>query len=68
MVELVSAGQGIGLMPGLHAAEGERQGRLVRIFPEWVLPSMPIQLVYSTRQLPERVRLLIEFLADALPV
>jgi DNA-binding transcriptional LysR family regulator len=38
----------------------------VRIFPEWVLPSTPIHLVYSTRQLPERVRLVIEFLAQAL--
>ena len=68
MVELVAAGQGIGLMPALHAAEGEKQGRLVRIFPEWVLPSMPVQLVYSTRQLPQRVRLLIEFLTEALRV
>jgi DNA-binding transcriptional LysR family regulator len=68
MVELVAAGQGIGLMPALHVAEGEKQGRLVRIFAEWTLPSMPVQLVYSTRQLPERVRLLIEFLAAALGV
>jgi DNA-binding transcriptional LysR family regulator len=68
MVELVAAGQGIGLMPALHAIEGEKQGRLVRIFPEWVLPSLPVQLVYSTRELPERVRVLIEFLAEALSV
>lgn len=68
MVELVAAGQGIGLMPSLHAAEGERQGRLVRIFPEWIVPAMPVQLVYSTRQLPERVRLLIDFLTEALRV
>ena len=66
MVELVAAGQGLGLMPVLHAAEGQKQGRLVRIFPEWTVPSMPVQLVYSTRQLPERVRLLIDFLTEAL--
>ena len=66
MVELVAAGQGIGLMPELHVAEGEKAGRLVRIFPEWVLPSPPIHLVYSTRQLPERVRLLIDFLCESL--
>jgi DNA-binding transcriptional LysR family regulator len=65
MVELVAAGQGVGLMPELHVAEGERAGRLVRIFPEWVLPAPPVHLVYSTRQLPERVRLLIDFLCDA---
>jgi DNA-binding transcriptional LysR family regulator len=68
MVELVAKGQGIGLMPSLHAEEGQRQGHLVRIFPEWVLPAMPVQLVYPTRQQPERVRLLIEFLQDALQV
>jgi hypothetical protein len=29
---------------------------------------MPVQLVYSTRQIPARVRLLIEFLAGTLGV
>ena len=66
MVELVAAGQGVGLMPELHVAEGEKAGQLVRVFPEWVLPSPPIYLVYSTRQLPERVRLLIDFLCATL--
>ena len=66
MVELVAAGQGVGLMPELHVAEGEKAGRLARIFPDWSLPSPPIHLVYSTRQLPERVRLLIDFLCEAL--
>ena len=65
MIELVAAGQGIGLMPELHVAEAEKTDRLVRIFPEWVLPAPPIHLVYSTRQLPERVRLLIDFLCES---
>jgi DNA-binding transcriptional LysR family regulator len=65
MLELVARGQGIGLMPEQHVAEGEKTGRLVRIFPEWVLPWEPVHLVYSTRQLPERVRLLIDFLESA---
>ena len=68
MVGLVAQGQGIGLMPTLHAEEGQREGKLVRIFPDWVLPAMPVQLVYPTRQQPERVRLLIEYLTDALRV
>jgi DNA-binding transcriptional LysR family regulator len=62
MLELVAAGQGVGLMPEQHVAEGQRAGRLQRIFPEWSLPTEPVHLVYSTRQLPERVRLLIDFL------
>jgi DNA-binding transcriptional LysR family regulator len=68
MVELVAAGRGIGLMPSLHAEEGVRQGRLVRLFPEWSTPGMPVQLVYSSRHQPERVRLLIEYLTEALAV
>lgn len=66
MLEFVAAGQGIGLMPQLHVAAGEKAGRLVRIFPDWALPAPPVHLVYSTRQLPERVRLLIDFLCGAL--
>ena len=66
MVELVAAGEGIGLMPELHVSEGLAQGRLAPIFPEWELPSMPVQLVYATRRLPQRVRLLIDFLTEAL--
>jgi DNA-binding transcriptional LysR family regulator len=66
MAELVAEGQGIGLMPEIHITEGERTGRLVPIFAEWSLPAPPVHLVYSTRQLPERVRLLIDFLSNAL--
>lgn len=66
LVELVEVGQGVGLIPELHLAEGEKAGRLVRVFPDWVLPAPPIHLVYSTRQLPERVRLLIDFLCERL--
>lgn len=68
MVELVAAGRGIGLMPSLHAEEGIRYGRLERLFADWSTPAMPIQLVYSSRQQPKRVRLLIEFLTEALRV
>ena len=60
------SGQGIGLMPELHIAEAEKAGHVAPIFPDWSLPSPPIHLVYSTRQLPERVRLLIYFLCEGL--
>lgn len=65
MVELVAAGQGVGLMPDVHIVDGEAAGKIAPIFAEWHLPAPPIQVVYSTRQLPERVRLLIDFLCDA---
>ena len=66
LVELVEAGHGVGLIPDLHLAEAEAAGRLVPVFPDWVVPGPPIHLLYSTRQLPERVRLLIDFLCERL--
>jgi DNA-binding transcriptional LysR family regulator len=65
MAELVCAGQGVGLMPSIHVQEGVQAGRLVRLFPEWSSRSAHVYLVSSTRQQPERVRLLSEFLLSA---
>jgi len=62
MSELVAAGQGLGLLPEIHLVEGVRSGRLVSVFSEWRVPAPAIQIVYSTRELPERVRLLVQYL------
>lgn len=66
MVALVAETRSIGLMPKLHLHDGRRSKTVRRIFPEWSLRGGTINLVYSTRQLPERVRLLIDFLIDEL--
>jgi len=66
MIDLVAAGQGVGLMPRLHVAAGEKTGRLRRIFPDWSVPAQHVHLVYATRQLPERVRVLINHLTERL--
>jgi len=65
MAELVAAGQGLGLMPGIHVRDGVQAGRLVRVLPEWSSRSAHVYLVYPSRQQPERVRLLTEFLLAA---
>jgi DNA-binding transcriptional LysR family regulator len=65
MAELVAAGAGLGLMPALHVREGERSGRLTRVLPSWSARAGHVYLVYPTRQLPERVRLLHDFLLQA---
>jgi DNA-binding transcriptional LysR family regulator len=65
MAALVAAGQGVGLMPSLHVQDGVSAGRLVRVFPEWSSRAGHIHLVYPSRQQPERVRLLVEFLFEA---
>jgi DNA-binding transcriptional LysR family regulator len=44
---------------------GVEAGRLVRIFPDWSSRAAHVVLVYASRQLPERVRLLSEFLREA---
>jgi DNA-binding transcriptional LysR family regulator len=65
LAELVAAGQGVGLMPAIHVRDGVSAGRLVRIFPAWSSRAPHVFLVYPTRQQPERVRLLTEFLLAA---
>lgn len=65
LAELVAAGQGVGLMPAIHVRDGVGAGRLVHIFPEWSSRAPHVYLVYPTRQQPERVRLLTEFLLAA---
>jgi DNA-binding transcriptional LysR family regulator len=65
MAELVAAGQGLGLLPGIHVRDGVQAGRLRRVYPEWSSRSAHVYLVYPSRQQPERVRLLTEFLLSA---
>ena len=65
MAELVAAGQGVGLMPSLHLQEGVDAGRLMRVLPDWAWRASHIYLVSVTRQQPERVRLLADFLGRA---
>lgn len=65
LAELVSAGQGVGLLPAIHVDDGVQSGRLMRMFPEWSSRSAHVYLVYPTRQQPERARLLTVFLLEA---
>jgi DNA-binding transcriptional LysR family regulator len=65
MAELVAEGAGIGLMPAAHVREGERAGRLKRVLPHWFARAGHLYLVHPTRQLPERTRLLHDFLIAA---
>lgn len=65
MVEVVAAGDCVGLMPAIHVRDGLSSGRLTRIFPEWSSRSAHVYLVSAARRQPERVRLLAAFLLDA---
>ncbi|HEY6879115.1 MAG TPA: LysR substrate-binding domain-containing protein [Polyangiales bacterium] len=65
MAELVAAGAGLGLMPALHVREGERTGKLTRVLHDWSARAGHVYMVYPSRRLPERVRLLHDFLLAA---
>jgi DNA-binding transcriptional LysR family regulator len=57
---------GIVLQPSFLVGEDLAAGRLVEILPQYHGPQLNIYAVYPTRrQLPARVRILIDFLADS---
>lgn len=56
---------GIGLSSGYICAPEIKAGRLVRLFPEWTVPSVLVHAVFpSSRQLAPAVRAFIEFLIE----
>lgn len=59
-------GCGVTLVPSFVAADALRDGRLVRVLPDWTpLPDVAIYAVYAqTRALPAKTRLLIDFLVE----
>lgn len=58
------AGQGVIVQPGFIVGEALRDGRLVRLLPDYRLPELDVQVVYpSTRHLSPKVRRLVDFLS-----
>jgi len=66
--EAALAGQGIAALPDYLCKEQLRQGRLVRVLPDWNLPTGVMHLVYTQRQgLLPAVRVFVDYLLDTLP-
>ena len=62
-------GAGIAYLPLDLVDEDLQTGRLVRLLPEWDLPSLPIHTVHPSRHLvPRRVRVFIDAVAAAFAV
>ncbi len=60
------AGQGVIWQPTFLIGEDLREGRLVRLLPDWSLPDIDVLAVYpSRRHLSAKVRLMVDFLAEA---
>lgn len=61
--QLLLDGAGIGALPDHFAAEDVRRKRLVRVLPEWCLPSMPAWAVLPMRRfLPAKTRVFLAHL------
>lgn len=58
-------GLGISLIPEFICLEHLSSGRLVRLLPEYKMPTLPVSLVYPSRKLmPKRLKVLVDYLLD----
>lgn len=65
--QMLLDGAGIGALPERFAAADVRQGRLVRVLPEWSLPTVPAWAVMPMRRyLPAKTRLFLAHIEAAL--
>ncbi|WP_341676317.1 LysR family transcriptional regulator [Niveibacterium sp. SC-1] len=62
---LAEAGAGIALSIPEYCSRALAEGRLVRVLPEWRGQNFSVYAVTLTRRQPNRVRLLLDFMAEA---
>ena len=61
-------GAGLGTAPAWLVQDLIDAGALTRLLPDWEMASQPLHLVYpSRRYMPQRTRVLIQFLCERLP-
>ena len=64
--KLIVNGGGIGVLSGFICARDLREGRLVRLLPEWNMPALEVSIVFpSSRALSQTVRVFIDFLKNS---
>ncbi len=64
--EAAIAGMGVILQPDFLLEDALADGRLVRVLPEWDVPTIGIFAVYTSRShLAPKVRSFIDYLVDA---
>ena len=59
--ELIKAGDGIGILPDYSIRADLASGELLRVLPDWSLPSSNISAVFPSGQLSPRSRLFLDF-------
>jgi LysR family transcriptional regulator, regulator for bpeEF and oprC len=63
---LIANGGGIGVLSGFICRPDFREGRLVRLLPEWTMPALEVSVVFpSGRALSQTVRAFIGFLKNS---
>ncbi|MBE7369545.1 LysR family transcriptional regulator [Ramlibacter pallidus] len=68
LLEAVQGGAGVALQPSWMVDALLRQGRLVRLLPQWTGPAQTAHLVHAPRRrLPARVQAVMEALVAAVP-
>ena len=66
--QLARAGVGIGQFGAYQVEDDLRAGRLVQLLPDWCVADVPVLAVYpDNRQIAEKVRAFVDFLARRLP-
>lgn len=63
---LAISGAGIGLLDEAMVSQDVKHGRLVRVLPQWSLERIPINAVTASRLMPQKTRVLVEYLAKQL--
>ena len=62
--EFALAGHGVAMVRKHLGAEDEKNGKLIRVLPEWSGPCHDMFLVTAGGQTPRRVKVFVDFLAD----
>ncbi|OAN11001.1 LysR family transcriptional regulator [Photobacterium jeanii] len=58
-------GLGIAMLPEFICRQHIEEGRLVRILPDWELPTVAVSFIYPQRQLiPKRLRVFIDYMIE----
>ncbi|SDJ33225.1 transcriptional regulator, LysR family [Pseudomonas delhiensis] len=66
--QAAASGMGVCLLPSFVAARALREGRLLRVLPEWRLHTREVFALYSSRRfLDAKIRTWVDFLKQRLP-
>ena len=64
IANLTALGTGIGLITNIFADSLVQEGKLIQLCPEWHATRVPFSAVVTSRHLPAKTRLFIEYLKD----